>query len=74
MSGFNRKGPQGDGAMTGRRMGRCMQTEENSSRKPLIKGNQEFENDADNFDLTFGFGRRNGQRRRGSWSRGFKNR
>lgn len=71
MPGFNRKGPQGDGPMTGRKRGRCINKNTNPSPNEAERqasGNQSFQQD--DF-LPRRLGLRKGLRRRNAFSGGF---
>ena len=74
MPGFNRRGPQGEGPMTGRKQGRCARRSENPSSRdtgteePKPKPNQENDETLGWFGRRRGIGHRNGQ------GHGFRNR
>lgn len=69
MPGFDRKGPLGDGPMTGRRLGRC--TNFGSKQPTNTQPGSPETNPEDVGGRGFGFGRRGRGRGRG---RGFRNR
>lgn len=65
MPGFDHSGPMGCGPMTGRRMGKCTNFDENDKREPASTATNIAENEINDFR---GRGWRFGQRGRG---RGF---
>ncbi len=68
MPGLNRKGPDGNGAMTGRKMGQCNPTNKGKSESEILENRKVLVQD----QTFWGFGKGRGQgqgRRRGG--RGF---
>lgn len=77
MPGFNQTGPNGQGSMTGRRMGRCTNYGANLKKTESTSSDNQNENKPENFTgRGFGFGWRSGggQRGRGGWGMGRQNR
>ncbi len=63
MPGFNQKGPEGQGSMTGRKMGRCTNFGANLKKKASAATENTNENNPENFQgREFGFGRGRGGR------------
>jgi hypothetical protein len=56
MPGFNRRGPMGEGPMTGRRIGRCTGYGSNIEKTETTR-NQRSEDIPEYFPRGFGFGR-----------------
>lgn len=57
MPGFNRKGPLGEGPMTGRKMGRCTNFGEKLKNQIIVSSNSfrnEVSNNENNLSETFG--------------------
>ncbi len=75
MPGFNQKGPMGEGAMTGRRMGRCTNFGANQPKKivnpePQTEENTEEKLSENNSGRGMGFGRGMGMGRGMGFGRG----
>jgi len=63
MSGFNQRGPMGNGPMTGRRMGRCTNFGANLKNQVIETKESANDNFPENFPgRGFGFGRGRGGR------------
>jgi hypothetical protein len=65
MSRLNKKGPMGQGPLTGRRMGRCTNYGANLKRNEDTSLNPPLEDLPENLPRGFGFGRRRGSAGRG---------
>lgn len=64
MPGFNQTGPMGQGPMTGRRMGRCSNSETSPQNQTTESKENTNENVPENFQgRGFGFGRGRGRGR-----------
>lgn len=59
MSGLNRRGPMGEGPMTGRRMGRCNPVNKGKTMEEIIQNNESSVHPEQGFGL--GRGRRLGR-------------
>ncbi|MDD2437071.1 MAG: DUF5320 domain-containing protein [Massilibacteroides sp.] len=65
MPGLNRKGPNGDGAMTGRKMGRCNPDNKGKTDNEIIQNRMTFP--SENQEMKYGQGRGRGR----GFGRGF---
>ena len=74
MPGFNRKGPQDEGPMTGRGLGRCANKGEIPSSRGTGTEAPKSQPTQENDETLGGFGRRRGMGRRNGQGRGFRNR
>ena len=62
MPGLNRKGPVGEGPMTGRGMGQCNRRNAVKSTEEILSGEKDTgQDDLQHEGLGFGFGRRRGR-------------
>ena len=72
MPGFNQRGPEGQGPMTGRRMGRCTNYGANTKNQNVTPSDNVIEDQPEKMvGRGFGFGCGRGERGRGM---GFQNR
>ena len=75
MPGLNQRGPMGQGPMTGRRMGRCIDGGADLKETEATPHNNQNENSAGNFPgRGFGFGWRGGRSGRRGRGMGQQNR
>ena len=70
MPGFNRKGPQGEGPMTGRKRGRCANKSTNSDKSESNSQNAEKQSLKQNEIASRGLGIGRGLRNRNASGRG----
>ena len=71
MPGLDKKGPMGQGPMTGRRMGRCTNFGSTLKKETADNNDDQTNIPDDDFPGGFGFGRRRGGRGRG-WQNRFR--